>query len=104
VLTPGGRTIQSLTGLGIGIPIVPPAPTETSCPSKSVQNPVSPKGGSRGNQQLGDQLQDNSTVQGPAACSLLELLVKTIFTCSLILHEELLANHKERHRCLRSHC
>lgn len=57
-----------------------------------------------GNNSTGDQLQDNAVVQSPAARPPLELPAKTTFTCSLILHEELLASYKEQNRGLRSHC
>ena len=106
VLTPGGRTTQSLLGLGICIPIVPPAPTlrchvpQSQCKIQFLLK----KAPEATNNSTGDQLQDNAVVQSPAACPHLELLVKTIFNCSLILHEELLANHKEQNRGLRSRC
>lgn len=104
VLTPG--LMQSLIGLGTCTPIIPPAPT-LRCHVPHRQCKIQfllKKAPEANNNSTGDQLQDNAVVQSPAACPPLGLLVKAIFTCSLILHEELLANHKEQNRGLRSHC
>lgn len=96
----------SRSALGTCTPIIAPAPT-LRCHVPHRQCKIQfllKKAPEANNNSTGDQLQDNAVVQSPAACPPLGLLVKAIFTCSLILHEELLANHKEQNRGLRSHC